>query len=160
MSKLLNKKTVKNIEKFLNQVDEKSSIIELKETARSSKDAANSLNVPIGAIVKSIIVKSFNNEYYICLVSGNKTISMQKLSMIIKVNISKANADEIKRVTGYSIGGVPPFAHIYELPTYIDFNLKNYKNIYAAAGHPHCIFKTNFEKIVKFTKGYVCDFTD
>ena len=63
----------------------------------------------------------------------------------------------IKKITGFSIGGVPPIAHKIKIPTYIDINLKKFDNIFAAAGHPHCVFKINFENICKITNGYICD---
>tara|TARA_Y100000590_G_scaffold57123_1_gene59973 strand:+ start:1735 stop:2217 length:483 start_codon:yes stop_codon:yes gene_type:complete len=157
MEKLLNKKTVLKVKNYLNKFDKNLSIISLDETARSSKEAGNSLNVKTGAIVKSLIFKSIDSDYYLCLISGDKTVSINKLSKLTKKEILKPNANEIKEITGFSIGGVPPVAHKIKMRTYIDKNLNRFENIYAAAGHPHCVFKINFENLCKITNGYIYD---
>ena len=157
MEKLLNKKTVLKVKNYLNKFDKNLSIISLNETARSSEEAGNSLNVKTGAIVKSLIFKSIDNDYYLCLISGDKTVSINKLSKLTKKEILKPNANEIKEITGFSIGGVPPVAHKIKMLTYIDKNLNRFENIYAAAGHPHCVFKINFENLCKITNGYIYD---
>ncbi len=157
MEKLLNKKTVLKVKNYLNKFDKNLSIISLDETARSSEEAGNSLNVKTGAIVKSLIFKSIDNDYYLCLISGDQTVSINKLSKLTKKEILKPNANEIKEITGFSIGGVPPVAHKIKMLTYIDKNLNRFENIYAAAGHPHCVFKINFENLCKITNGYIYD---
>ena len=157
MEKLLNKKTVLKVKNYLNKFDKNLSIISLNETARSSEEAGNSLNVKTGAIVKSLIFKSIDSDYYLCLISGDKTVSINKLSKLIKKEILKPNANEIKEITGFSIGGVPPVAHKIKMLTYIDKNLNRFDSIYAAAGHPHCVFKINFENLCKITNGHIYD---
>ena len=101
MEKLLNKKTVLKVKNYLNKFDKNLSIISLNETARSSEEAGNSLNVKTGAIVKSLIFKSIDNDYYLCLISGDQTVSINKLSKLIKKEILKPNANEIKEITGF-----------------------------------------------------------
>ena len=134
----------------------------LNSTARSAKDAAQSLNVRVGAIVKSLVFKSLKKElYYLCLVSGDKLVSLKKLSLHINDEIKKASANEVKNQTGYSIGGVPPVAHVNS-PTqiFIDYNLKRFNKIFAAAGHPFVIFGISFEQICQITNGTVIDLVD
>ena len=158
----LEKKTVRNVINYLKNFDTNFSLISLDATARTAKDAAESLNVEVGAIVKSIIVKSpKNNFYYLCLVSGDKLISLKKLSSNTNEDIEKAFAKEIKDQTGYSIGGVPPVAHKTS-PTeiFIDSNLKRFEKIYAAAGHPYVIFGITFEQICRITNGKIIDFVE
>ena len=142
MNNLLQKKSVIRVKEFLNNNLPDIELIELQDTARSAKDAAKSLNKEIGAIVKSILFKnSKDNDYYLCLVSGDKFISTEKLSKITENIILKMNADECKKTTGFSIGGVSPVAHIQSpTKTFIDINLNRYDKVYAAAGHPHLIF--------------------
>ena len=156
---LLEKKTVRTVLNYLQNFDSSISPICLDTTARTAKDAAYSLKVEIGSIVKSLIFKSLKkNLYYLCLVSGDKFISEKKLSSIIDDEIEKASADQTKNYTGYSIGGVPPVGHSNS-PTqiFIDSNLKRFDKIYAAAGHPYLIFESNFEQICQITNGKVCD---
>ena len=157
MNKLINKKTVTIVRDFLRIIDPNLSIIVLDSNARSAKEAAFSLNVEIGSIVKSILFKSIDNNYYLCLVSGDKTVSINKIS---KSNLLKTNADEVKDITGFSIGGVPPFAHKNTIPTYIDESLSRFESIYAAAGHPYCVFKITYQKLCYITKGNIGNIVD
>ncbi len=159
---LLEKKTVKSVIYYLQNFDPNLSLIPLNTTARTAKDAAQSLGVEVGAIVKSLVFKSLKKElYYLCLVSGDKLVSLKKLSLNINDKIEKASANEVKNQTGYSIGGVPPVAHINS-PTqiFIDLNLKRFAKIYAAAGHPYCVFGITFKQICEITNGKVIDFVD
>ena len=157
MNKLLQKKSVVRVKNFVNNYLPNIKLIELSDTARSAKDAAKSLNKEIGAIVKSIIFKNIaNNEYYLCLISGDKFVSTDKLSTLTGNKILKLNADECKQITGFSIGGVSPVAHI-QSPTqiFIDSNLNRYNKIYAAAGHPHVVFGITFDELCLITKGKI-----
>ena len=159
---LLEKKTVRTVLNYLQNFDPNFSPICLDTTARTAKDAAQSLKVEIGSIVKSLVFKSLKkNLYYLCLVSGDKFISVEKLSLIIDDEIEKASADQTKNYTGYSIGGVPPVGHS-NAPTqiFIDSNLQRFKKIYAAAGHPYVVFGITFDQICKITNGKVIDFVE
>ena len=162
MNNLLSKKNVLNVQKILKNFDKEIKIIQLDETARTAKDAANSLNVKTGSIVKSLLFKTINNNsFFLCLVSGDKFISINKLSLIIQDKIEKASAEEVKKYTGYSIGGVAPIGHLSPPSRIlIDLNLKKFDIIYAAAGHPHAIFAINFNKIVEITNGEITDFVE
>ena len=159
---LLEKKTVKNVITYLQNFDPSLSLIPLDTTARTAKDAAQSLDVEVGAIVKSLVFKPSNkNLYYLCLVSGDKFVSLKKLSLYIMDDVEKSSANEVKSQTGYSIGGVPPIAHINTpAQIFIDLNLKRFEKIYAAAGHPYVVFGITFEKICQITDGNVIDFVE
>ena len=155
MSKLLQRKSVLKVKEFLQYVDQSIELIELEETARTAVDAASSLNKEVGAIVKSLLFKTKEtNNYYLCLVSGDKYADTNKISKLVNKSIEKANADECKEFTGFSIGGVSPVAHD-NIPTqiFIDENLNRYEMIYAAAGHPNSIFKITYKRLVKLTEG-------
>ena len=160
MGNLLERKSVLVVKNYLRAIDSTIKLIELDTTARTAKDAAQSLKVELGCIVKSLVFKSLKkNLYYLCLVSGDKFISEKKLSLIIDDEIEKASADQTKNYTGYSIGGVPPVGHSNS-PTqiFIDSNLKRFERIYAAAGHPYVVFGITFEQICKITEGKIIDF--
>ena len=91
-----------------------------------------------------------------CLVSGDKFISLKKLSFIINDEIEKASANEVKDHTGYSIGGVPPIGHMHPPnQIYIDSNLNLFKTIYAAAGHPYAVFAITFDNLCSITKAKI-----
>jgi prolyl-tRNA editing enzyme YbaK/EbsC (Cys-tRNA(Pro) deacylase) len=68
-------------------------------------------------------------------------------------DISMASPEEVKTQTGYTIGGVSPVGHLKTMDIYIDKSLKRFKDLYAAAGHPNCVFKINLEDLIKLTNG-------
>ena len=150
---LLEKKTVRTVIDYLQNFDPNLSLISLDTSARTAKDAADSLNVNVGAIVKSLLFKTHENEFYLCLVSGDKYMSEDKLANITQKIITKANADEVKKQTGFSIGGVAPVAHLNNFDIFIDKSLGRFKDIFAAAGHPNCVFKIQYSQLIKITKG-------
>ena len=157
---LLNKEPVKRVEKCLKEFDENLSVVELENSAKTALDAANSLNCEVGAIVKSLLIK-IENDFLLCLVSGDKRCSLNKLKKISeKKNVRMASADEVKSQTGYTIGGVSPVGHINKIQIFIDNSLSRFTDIFAAAGHPNAIFKINYEKLIQITKGDVKDITE
>ena len=157
---LLNKEPVKRAEKRLKEFDENLSVVELENSAKTALDAANSLNCEVGAIVKSLLIK-IENDFLLCLVSGDKRCSLNKLKKISeKKNVRMASADEVKSQTGYTIGGVSPVGHINKIQIFIDNSLSRFTDIFAAAGHPNVIFKINYEKLIQITKGDVKDITE
>ena len=133
MSKLLNKETVKRVEKSLRDFDKNLKIIALDETARTAKDAASSLKCELGAIVKSLVFKA-EGEFLVCLVSGDKRCSLNKLKKILnKKDVAMANANEVKDHTGFSIGGVAPTGYLKKLNTIVDKSLSRFNYVYGAA---------------------------
>ena len=112
MDDLLKKEPVKRVQEFIKKFNSNLGIIVLDTTARTANDAANSLKCEVGAIVKSLLFKA-NDSFLICLVAGDKRCSLNKLKKILnKKDVSMANADEVKKNTGFSIGGVAPVAHL------------------------------------------------
>ena len=161
MNNLLEKKTVKTVETFLKKYDHNIKLITLDETARTAIDAAKSLNTEVGSIVKSLLFKDSENNFHLCLVSGDKFVSLEKISKIYNSLTIKANADECKKFTGFSIGGVSPVAHTNSPKSIlIDKNLSNYEEIFAAAGHPHVVFGISFIALCDITKAIEHDITD
>ena len=153
MEDLLNKNSVKRVQEFINKFDNKLKILVLDTTARTAQDAANSLKCEVGAIVKSLLLCA-ENDFLICLIAGDKRCSLNKLKKILKKkDVCMANADEVKRNTGFSIGGVSPVGHLNELEIIIDKSLIRFQNIFAAAGHPNCVFKINYSQLVEITSG-------
>ena len=153
MSELLNKESVKRVQEFIKKFDPNLKILVLDTTPRTAKDAANSLKCELGAIVKSLVFRA-ENDFLICLVAGDKRCSLNKLKKILdKKDVSMANADEVKVNTGFSIGGVAPVGHLKKLNILIDKSLSRFQYIYAAAGHPDCVFKITYSELIKLTKG-------
>jgi len=157
---LLNKEPVKRVQEFITQFDSKLKISILDTTARTAKDAAESLGCEVGAIVKSLVFRA-DDTFLICLVAGDKRCSLNKLKKVIsKKDVCMANVDEVKSNTGFSIGGVAPIAHLKKLNILIDQSLGRFQSVFAAAGHPNSIFKIGYNQLVQMTKGKVKEFTE
>ena len=156
MNDLINRKTVTKVKNYLNKFDQNIKLIVLDETARTAIDAANSLKTEVGSIVKSLLFKDNDNNYYLCLVSGDKYVSTDKISQLVGLTIKKTTAQECKEFTGYSIGGVSPIAHDNKPKLIlIDKNLSKYEKVFAAAGHPYVVFGVTYLELVKLTNGTV-----
>jgi prolyl-tRNA editing enzyme YbaK/EbsC (Cys-tRNA(Pro) deacylase) len=97
----------------------------------------------------------------LCLVSGDKRCSLNKLKKIIdEKDVSMAHPDDVKKITGYTIGGVSPVGHLNKVKIYIDNNLERFTTIFAAAGHPNCVFKIDFIQLTKLTTGEKKEITE
>ena len=154
---LLDKEPVKRVEKFLKGFDQSLEVIVLENSARTAKDAAIALGCDVGAIVKSLLFKTGDN-FTLCLVAGEKRCSLNKLKKIKNIkDISMASPEEVKTQTGYTIGGVSPVGHLNKLEIFIDKSLERFNELFAAAGHPNCVFKINYNDIQKITNGKVED---
>ena len=153
MENILEKEPVKRVQDFITQFDHKLKVLVLDTTARTAKDAAESLGCEVGAIVKSLVFRA-DNYFLICLVAGDKRCSLNKLKKVIsKKDVCMANADEVKINTGFSIGGVAPIAHLKKLNILIDKSLGRFQSVFAAAGHPNSIFEIEYNQLVQITNG-------
>ena len=160
MEDILNKEPVKRVQKKLNEFSNDLKAIVLNSSARTAQEAAESLNTEVGSIVKSLLFKT-ESGFVLCLVSGDKRCSLNKLKKIKNLKeISMANPQSVKEVTGFTIGGVSPIGHLEKIEIFIDNNLKRFEKIYAAAGHPHCVYKIDFENLIKITNGTVMDIAE
>ena len=157
---VLNKEPVKRAKEALKKFNSEIKVIELEQTARTANDAANSLNTEVGSIVKSLLFRNEEN-FFLCLVSGDKRCSLNKLKKIFNSkDLSMASPDEVKDQTGYTIGGVSPVGHKNKLEILVDETLNRFKNLYAAAGHPNCIFKISFDELLNLTNGVIKDIVE
>ena len=155
MDQVLNKEPVKRAEKYIKDFDPNLSIIYLDQTARTAQDAATALGCNVGAIVKSLLFNTGDN-FTLCLVSGDKRCSLNKLKKILnEKDVSMAKPDDVKKITGYTIGGVSPVGHLIKIKIYVDNNLERFKTVFAAAGHPNCVFKIEYKQLIKLTSGEI-----
>ena len=156
---LLEKEPVKRAEKSIKEYNNEMSVIVLDSSAKTAIEAASSLGCEVGAIVKSLLFKTENN-FTLFLVSGDKKASLNKIKKTLNIkDASMASPDDVKNITGYTIGGVSPVGHLNKIEILIDHSLARFENLYAAAGHPNCVFKTNFDDLQKITNGFVKDIT-
>ena len=157
---LLDKEPVKRVEKILKEFDETQKVIILDTSARTALEAASSLSCEVGAIVKSLLFKT-ENTFTLCLVAGDKKASLNKIKKSLSIKDALlANADDVKKITGYTIGGVSPVGHVNKIDIFMDNSLERFNALYAAAGHPNCVFKINFKDLQKITNGLIKEITE
>tara|TARA_B100000085_G_scaffold1971_1_gene1858 strand:- start:656 stop:1135 length:480 start_codon:yes stop_codon:yes gene_type:complete len=157
---LLNKEPVKRVENILKEFDQSLNIIVLETSARTADEAASSLGCEVGAIVKSLLFKT-ENSFTLCLVAGDKRASLNSIKKLLKIkDASMASAEDVKNITGYTIGGVSPVGHLKKIEILIDKSLSRFNLLFAAAGHPNCVFKIDFTKLQKITNGHIEEITE
>ncbi len=157
---LLDKEPVKRAEKSLKEFDQSLSVITLNSSARTAQEAASSLGCEVGAIVKSLLFKT-ESSFTLILVAGDRKASLNKIKRLLKKkDVSMASADDVKKITGYTIGGVSPVGHLNKIDIIIDKSLDRFNDLYAAAGHPNCVFKINFKDLQSITNGSIEDITE
>ena len=157
---LLDKKQVQIVEKILKDFDESQNIIVLETSARTALEAASSLGCEVGAIVKSLLFKT-ENSYTLCLIAGDKRASLNGIKKALKIkDASMASAEDVKKITGYTIGGVSPVGHLKKIEILIDKSLSRFNLLFAAAGHPNCVFKIDFTNLNKITNGITEEITE
>mgnify|MGYP000417858588 FL=1 len=157
---LLDKEPVQRVEKILKDYDESQNIIVLETSARTALEAASSLGCEVGAIVKSLLFKT-ENSFTLCLVAGDKRVSLNRIKKALKIkDASMASAEDVKNITGYTIGGVSPIGHSKKIEILIDKSLSRFNLLFAAAGHPNCVFKIDFTNLKKITNGITEEITE
>ena len=157
---LLDKEPVQRVEKILKDYDESQNIIVLETSARTALEAASSLGCKVGGIVKSLLFKT-ENSFTLCLVAGDKRASLNRIKKALKIkDVSMASAEDVKKITGYTIGGVSPVGHLKKIEILIDKSLSRFNLLFAAAGHPNCVFKIDFTNLKKITNGVIEEITE
>ena len=160
MENILTKEPVLRVQKKLNEYNKELKAIVLNSSARTAQEAAKSLNTEVGSIIKSLFLRT-EKSFLLCLVAGDKRCSLNKIKKILnEKDVSMGNADQVKEITGFTIGGVSPIGHLKSIKIFIDKSLSRFPNIYGAAGHPNCVFKINFENLQKITNGEVNDIVE
>ncbi len=152
--RLLDRPAVKRVRDALAAAGSAARVIELAETARTAADAAASLGVERGAIVKSLVF-AIEGRAVMALVAGDRRCDVKALGRVLEATgkVVRADAELVRSATGYSIGGVAPLGHPAPLPLAIDASLARFEAIYAAAGHPHCVFATSAAELAQLTGG-------
>jgi len=130
--------------------------INLETSARSAQAAADALECELGAIVKSLVF-CIGTRFVMALVAGDHQCIEENLpkAFNMKGTVRRPQASEVKAITGFSIGGVAPIGLNHPLPMVMDASLKRFDLIYAAAGHPNCIFPSRFNALSKATNALI-----
>jgi prolyl-tRNA editing enzyme YbaK/EbsC (Cys-tRNA(Pro) deacylase) len=135
-------------------------VLELPASTRSSQEAAQAIGCKVGQIAKSIIFRgALTDQPVLVIASGPNRIDEAILSDMLAESISKADADFVRQRTGFAIGGVPPLGHTEKLKIFIDQDLLQYPEIWAAAGTPHAVFRLTPQELVNMTSGKIIKVT-
>ena len=159
----LDSKPVKKVRQALLAAGLEDTVVELGESARTAAEAAKALNVEPGAIVKSLVFL-IGETPVMALMAGDRQCKADSLPRVLALDkeaeeaggeVRPGKAKEVRAATGYAIGGVPPVALATEIPVAIDVGLKRFETVYAAAGHPNCVFATTARELGRLTGGIV-----
>jgi prolyl-tRNA editing enzyme YbaK/EbsC (Cys-tRNA(Pro) deacylase) len=135
-------------------------VVELPSSTRTAVEAAQAVGCQVGQIVKSLVFRGAHSDRPVLIVaSGANRVNEARLGAALGEPIAKADADYVRLRTGFAIGGVPPLAHAEPLTIFIDQDLLQYSEIWAAAGTPHAIFCLTPAELVKMTGGTVIQIT-
>ena len=147
---------VRRVQAALTEAGSEAQVIALAETARSAEDAAASIGTALGSIVKSLVF-TVDGTAVMALVAGDRRCDAKALGRALgrAGKVRRADADAVRAATGFSIGGVAPVAHETPLAVAIDASLGRFETVYAAAGHPHCVFATSLDELQRLTGGTV-----
>lgn len=150
------KRSSAKVQAVLNEFGYELNVLEFSHSTRTSQEAANAVGCEVGQIAKSLIFKGKESERPILIIaSGANRVNEKAVEKYIGEKLGKADADFVLEHTGFVIGGVPPVGHIRPITTYIDEDLMQYEEIWAAAGTPNSVFKLSPKILVEITKGSV-----
>jgi prolyl-tRNA editing enzyme YbaK/EbsC (Cys-tRNA(Pro) deacylase) len=148
--------SAQKIQDLLSSLGYQYTVIEHAESTRTAQEAANRAGCELGQIVKSLIFKGNDSgKPILVLTSGANRVDEKRISEYAGEAISRANADFVRAVTGFAIGGVPPIGHVQKMETYIDEDFLQYPTIWAAGGTPNAIFELNTKDLQAMTEGKV-----
>ncbi|NMC61276.1 MAG: YbaK/EbsC family protein [Candidatus Methanofastidiosa archaeon] len=150
------KKKAEIVQTALNELGIELNVVQLAASTRSAQEAAAAVGCTLGQIAKSLVFKGETSQKPILIiVSGKNRVNEKVVEAMIKEKLQKADADFVVEQTGFSIGGVPPVGHKNPIPIYIDQDIMQYEEIWAAAGTPNAVFKLTPKILVEITKGKI-----
>ena len=148
--------SAQKIQDLLNTLGYNYTVVEHAESTRTAQEAADRAGCELGQIVKSLIFQGNDSgKPILVLTSGANRVDEKRIHEYAREGIGRANADFVRAVTGYAIGGVPPVGHVQRMDTYIDEDFLQYPTVWAAAGTPNAIFELKTEDLQKMTNGKV-----
>jgi len=131
---------------------------EFAASTATASDAAAAIGTTVGRIVKSLVFMA-GEQPVLVLASGPNRVDVVKVGQLVGTPIKRANADQVRALTGFAIGGVPPVGHVQTLTTFVDRDLLQYDEVWAAAGTPNAVFAIAPTELVRIANGRVEDVT-
>jgi prolyl-tRNA editing enzyme YbaK/EbsC (Cys-tRNA(Pro) deacylase) len=144
--------TVVRVAEILRAAGASGEPVQLEDSARTAAEAAAALGCDVGAIASSLVFTA-DGEPLLIMTSGGHRVDTELVGDLLGARIRRADADVVRTATGYAIGGVAPVGHPAPLRTLVDEALGQYDVVWAAAGHPHAVFPTTFDELVRITGG-------
>ncbi len=130
-------------------------VVELPDSTRTAAEAARAVGCEVGQIVKSLVFRAASGRAVLVVASGANRVDEAKVAAELGEAIGRADAAFVREETGFAIGGVPPIGHAKKLATLVDEALLGFETIWAAAGHPHAVFRLTPRELVAMTRGTV-----
>lgn len=152
MPQILESPAVARVRQALAQAGLTAEIIELPGAARTAKQAAAFLGCDAGQIANSLVFRTQNGEALLVMSSGAKRVDLGRLAALLGEQVEKADAEFVRRTTGFAIGGVPPLGHSLALRAFVEQSLAAYGELWAAAGHPHTVFRLSYPELMRITR--------
>ena len=151
MDSILEKAAVKRAQAALDKHGISGKIKILADSARTAAEAAAGLGIEVGQIASSLVFKLPDDRSLLVITSGRHRVDTQMVADLLQVpDLDRADADYVKEISGYSVGGVAPLGWINEPSiTLIDEALNDYQAIWAAAGHPHAVFPSSYQELLE-----------
>lgn len=135
-------------------------VLQLPDSARTAKQAADAIGCSVAQIAKSLVFRQkASGEPLLVIASGTNRVSEERVGEIVGQQVVMADAEMVRAVTGFAIGGVPPVAHRETIPTLVDADLFRFDQIWAAAGTPHSVFALDPKELPRMTGGKVVSVT-
>ena len=149
---LLARPSVRRVQESLRAGGSVAQVIVLSDSARTAQMAADALGVPVGAIVKSLVFL-LDGKPVVALVAGDRRCATDALPAALGFagKVGRADADAVRAATGFAIGGVSPLGYPAPVPMVVDASLRRFTKVYAAAGHPNCVFPTSIDELLRLT---------
>lgn len=153
MDGILEKAAVRRFKEAADSLGVKGEINILAETARTAIDAANGLGIEVGQIASSLIFKLPSGNPLLIITSGRHRVDTDLVAKNLEIpELGRADANYVKEVSGYSVGGVSPIGWITTPEiTLIDQDLNDYEIVWAASGHPHAVYPTSYTELIACT---------
>jgi prolyl-tRNA editing enzyme YbaK/EbsC (Cys-tRNA(Pro) deacylase) len=148
---------VLRVREALRQLGSAAEPVQLEGTARSAAEAASAIGCSVAQIAKSLVFRAADGSAVLVVASGANRVAEAKVAAALGQAIGKADAEFVRQATGFAIGGVPPVGHATALRVFLDADLRRLDPIWAAAGHPHAVFRTTAAELERLTGGRVIE---
>lgn len=157
-SAVLSSPSVERVREALARAGLASEIVELPGAARTAQAAADFLGCDVAQIANSLVFRAAASDGAVLVMSsGAKRVDTARLAAVLGEPVGKADAEFVRRTTGFAIGGVPPVGHAGPLRAFVEKSLAAQREIWAAAGHPHAVFRLSYDELVRITGGEQVD---